>query len=163
LGTGLPTSPNVHEVARQVRPDARVVYVDNDPMVTAHGRALCATDDGVIVLDGDIRCPRELFADQQLTGLIDFSEPAAILCVSVLPLRREGGAPPGVRARARGALAPGSYLALRAAAPGGPGQQVPSEIAAVFQGGAPPGGPRSAGGIGGFFTGLDLIEPGLVD
>jgi S-adenosyl methyltransferase len=94
LGTGLPTSPNVHQVARQVRPDARVVYVDNDPVVTCHGQALCATNDGVAVIDGDIRDPRSILADPELTAVIDFAEPVAILCVAVLHFIRDEENPP---------------------------------------------------------------------
>lgn len=163
LGTGLPTSPNVHEVARQVRPDARVVYVDNDRTVTTLSRALCAAHDGVTVVDGDIRYPQEFLADRRLTELIDFSEPVAILCVSVFHFIRENENPREIVASLRWRMAPGSYLALSHAATDGIDQHVLSEIEAVYEDAAAPAVPRSAAGIQEFFTGLELVEPGLVD
>jgi hypothetical protein len=163
LGTGLPTSPNVHEVARQVRPDARVVYVDNDRTVTTLSRALCAAHDGVTVVDGDIRYPQEFLADRRLTELIDFFEPVAILCVSVFHFIRENENPREIVASLRWRMAPGSYLALSHAATDGNDQHVLTEIGAVNEDAAAPAVPRSAAGIREFFTGLELVEPGLVD
>lgn len=163
LGTGLPTSPNVHEVARQVRPDARVVYVDNDRMVTTLSRALCAAHEGVTVVDGDIRFPQELLADRRLTELIDFSEPVAILCVSVLHFIRENENPREIMASLRWRMAPGSYLVLSHVATDGTDRHVLSEIGAVYEAATAPALPRSAADIRKFFTGLELIEPGLVD
>jgi S-adenosyl methyltransferase len=84
LGTGLPTKPNVHEVAREVRPDARVLYVDNDPMVCAHARALLATNDGVAAIRGDIRAPQAVLNDPVTRALIDFTRPVGVLFVAVL-------------------------------------------------------------------------------
>jgi hypothetical protein len=163
LGTGLPTSPNVHEVARQVRPDARIVYVDNDRMVTTHSRALCDGHDGVTVIDGDIRFPQKLLADRELTEHIDFSEPVAILCVSVFHFIRENENPREIMAALRWRMAPGSYLVLSHAATDGTDQHVLSEIGAVYEDATAPAVPRSAAAIQEFFTGLELIEPGLVD
>ena len=159
----MPTSPNVHEVARQVRPDARVVYVDNDRMVTTLSRALCAAHEGVAVVDGDIRFPQELLADRRLTELIDFSEPVAILCVSVLHFIRENENPREIMAALRWRMAPGSYLVLSHAATDGTDRHVLSEIGAVYDGATAPAVPRPAADIREFFTGLELIEPGLVD
>lgn len=84
LGSGLPTSPNVHEVARQIIPDARVVYVDNDPVVAGHIRAKCGGDDGVAVVERDIRSPVEVLHDKRLSSVIDLAFPTAFLCVAVL-------------------------------------------------------------------------------
>ncbi len=75
LGTGLPTKPNVHEVAREILPDARVLYVDNDPMVCAHARALLATNDGVAAIHGDIRAPQAILNHPVTRALIDFDRP----------------------------------------------------------------------------------------
>src|SRR5436309_12336170 len=73
LGTGLPTQGNVHEIAQDVNPDARVVYVDNDPIVLAHGRALLATNDATTVITADMREPDAILANPELNRLIDFS------------------------------------------------------------------------------------------
>ena len=84
LGSGLPASPNVHEIARAVNPDARVVYLDRDPVVLAHARALLAVDDKVSVVGADIRDHEDLLTDQVLTTRIDCAAPVCVLLVSVL-------------------------------------------------------------------------------
>ena len=77
LGSGLPTSPSVHEVARDVLPAARVVYVDHDPIVVAHNDALLATRDGVITIRADVRDPDAVLGHHALAACIDFSQPIA--------------------------------------------------------------------------------------
>lgn len=84
VGTGFPTSPNVHEVAWSVNPAARVAYVDNDPVVVAHDRALLVDSADITVVHGDIRQPREIICDESVRGLIDFSRPVGVLFVAVL-------------------------------------------------------------------------------
>ncbi|HMH94918.1 MAG TPA: SAM-dependent methyltransferase, partial [Streptosporangiaceae bacterium] len=83
LGTGLPTKGNVHQVAQAIVPAARVVYVDNDPMVMAHSRAL-KTGEGTAVIHADLRDPDTILGHPDTRRLIDFSEPLAVLFVSVL-------------------------------------------------------------------------------
>jgi S-adenosyl methyltransferase len=83
-GSGLPASPNVHEAARAVTPGARVVYVDRDPVVLAHARALLAVDDKVGVVAGDIRDPGSLVTEATASGVIDSTRPAGVLLTSVL-------------------------------------------------------------------------------
>src|ERR1044072_6210047 len=84
IGCGLPTQGNVHEIAQTAAPDSRVVYVDNDPVVTAHARALLEGNPLVAVVQADARDTDELIADKALTGLIDLSKPVAVLMVSLL-------------------------------------------------------------------------------
>ncbi len=162
LGSGLPASPNVHEVARQVRADARVVYVDNDPMVAAHGRALCAGE-GVAFVEGDIRYPHDILTDPRLTDLIDFSAPVAFLCVAALHFIRDEDKPRDIVTALRRRMAAGSYLVISHAATDDASKDVLSAIADVYQETTSPAVPRTAGDIETFFTGLDLVEPGLVD
>jgi hypothetical protein len=95
LGTGLPTRPNVHEVARSVHPDARVLYVDNDPMVCAHARALLATSDGIAAIQGDIRAPQTILSDPVTHTLIDFTQPVGVLFVAVLHFLTDDNQPRG--------------------------------------------------------------------
>ncbi len=95
LGTGFPTSPNVHEVARGACPDAKVIYCDNDPVVSAHNRALRATVPGVVAIEGDIRNPDRVLADPELLELIDFTAPVAVLFVAVLHSSGQRKAPHG--------------------------------------------------------------------
>lgn len=163
LGAGLPTSPNVHQVARQVRPDARVVYVDNDPVVTCHGRALRATNDGVAAIDGDIRDPRSILADPELTAVIDFAAPVAILCVAVLHFIRDEENPGEIVAGLRGQMAAGSYLVISHAASDGADEQVLAGIDEAYQDATAPAVPRTVAQISELFAGLELAEPGLVD
>jgi hypothetical protein len=112
IGSGLPTVGNTHEVVRQVSGEARVVYVDIDPMVAAHAQALLVGDGGTAVITADLRDPDAVLGHPALRALIDFSEPAALLLTAVLHFVADGSDPVGLVARYLGALAPGSYLAL---------------------------------------------------
>jgi O-methyltransferase involved in polyketide biosynthesis len=112
LGSGLPTAPSVHEVARDVIPAARVVYVDHDPIVVAHNDALLATRDGVITIRGDIRDPDAVLAHEALATCLDFRQPVAMLVLSVLHFISHEENAPGIIAKFRERLAPGSYLAV---------------------------------------------------
>jgi O-methyltransferase involved in polyketide biosynthesis len=163
LGTGLPTSPNVHEVAQRIQPDARVAYVDNDPVVTVHSRALCGGDDGVTVIDGDIRRPQAILANPELTDLIDLSEPVAFLCVAVLHFITEDENPREIVAALRWRMAPGSYLVISHVATDGADRRVVGEVTDAYKGATAPAVPRAESAIRDLFTGLDLAEPGLAD
>lgn len=162
LGTGLPTSPSVHEIARSLDPSARVVYVDNDPVVTNHNRALLAADDEVASVDGDLRCPAEILADHQVQALIDFDEPIGLLCVAVLHLITDVQDPAGIVARFRDCMATGSHIALCQFA-------ADSDPAAIAQfneiyANAPTIVTfRSREQIYRLFDGFELLPPGLVD
>jgi hypothetical protein len=159
----MPTSPVVHEIARQVRPDARVVYVDNDPVVASHCRAVCDGDKGLGFIEGDIRAPQDILNDLPLTGIIDLAEPAAFLCAAVLHFVPDEDQPKGIVAALRWRMASGSYLVISHGAADAASKSVLSEIADVYQGATAPAVPRTAKEIREFFTGLDLVEPGLVD
>jgi hypothetical protein len=112
LGSGLPTQGNTHEAVRQVKPDARVVYVDNDPMVGAMSAALLGDDAHTRLLIADIRDPGEVLDHPDLRVLIDFTEPVGLLMTAVLNFVADGSDPWGLVKRYTGMLAPGSYLAL---------------------------------------------------
>jgi S-adenosyl methyltransferase len=113
IGAGLPTSPNVHESARQAVPGARVAYVDNDPLVVTHARALLATDDLVTALSGDVRKHEAILAAPELSALIDLSGPVCVLLVSMLHFVPNAEADAAVAAF-RERMAPGSYLVISA-------------------------------------------------
>jgi hypothetical protein len=162
LGTGIPTSPSVHEVARSVDPSARVVYVDNDPIVVVHNHALLATDDGVITIEADIRRPKEVLSNPELQALIDFDEPVGLLLLAVTHLVAPAEDPGGIVATLRDQLAPGSYLALCQLAadsdPAGVAQfgeiYANSPVKITF---------RTRDEIQQLFDGFELLPPGLVD
>jgi hypothetical protein len=84
LGSGLPTADNVHQVAQRANPTARVVYVDNDPIVLAHGRAMLAEDEHTVVVRADIRRPQQILSDPAVRSLIDFDRPVAVIASAVL-------------------------------------------------------------------------------
>jgi SAM-dependent methyltransferase len=162
LGTGLPTQGNVHEIAQQVNPDARVVYVDNDPIVLTHGRALLATNDATTVITADLRDPDAILADPDLDRLIDFSRPVAVLFVAVFHFVRDAEDPAGIVERFRELLAPGSYVALSHLTTDGPPADEVAQVVEVYKNATSPIVFRPRKRIEAFFDGLDLAEPGLV-
>ena len=160
-GSGLPASPYVHETARAVTPGARVVYVDRDPVVLVHARALLAVDDNVGVVAGDIRDPATLLADAALTRVIDSTKAAGVLLASVLHFLTAAEADAAV-AILRERMAPGSYLVISAGTSTGTDPELISLLQEVYGGSAPVTG-RTAAEIEAWFDGLTLIPPGLVD
>ena len=124
VGAGLPTALNTHDIARRVNPQARVAYVDNDPVVISHARSLLAKSPGVIAVPGDMRDPGGILGDDGLTALIDLAEPACVIMSGVLHFADAGTARQVTAAFAR-ALAPGSYLShLRRVREPGRGRQL---------------------------------------
>lgn len=138
LGSGLPTVGNTHEVVRKVQPDARVVYVDNDPMVKVYGSRLLEGDDAAAVVLADLREPDAVLGSEAVRQLIDFGEPAAVMMTAVLHFVSDENDPAAVVARYVAALAPGSYLALSHTT----GDQKPPQAVAAMN----EAGRRSAGG-----------------
>jgi len=157
IGTGLPTQGNVHQVAQDINLDALVVYVDNDPMVLAHSRAL-KTGGNTVVIEADLRA---ILDHPGARKLIDFSQPPAVLLVAVLHFVSDDDDPPAIVAAIRDALPAGSYLVL---------SHVTSDIrresaanAAVHYKKVTSGATlRGRDEILRFFAGLELIDPGLV-
>ena len=163
IGSGLPTQGNVHQIAQKVNPDAKVVYVDYDPLVLAHGRALLAVNDNTTVITADLRQPDEILGNPDLRALIDLSQPIAVLLVAVLHLLPDDENPAGIVTQLRDAIAPGSYLALTHVT-----SDARPELAATVADEfarlriTTPLIPRTRNQIGQFFDGFDLVEPGLV-
>jgi SAM-dependent methyltransferase len=112
LGSGIPTVGNVHEVARQMAPHTRVMYVDIDPVAVAHSRAVLAGNEGTGIIQEDIRRPDHILAHQDVRNLLDFGRPIGLLMVSVLQFFPETDRPAEIVARFRDALAPGSYVVI---------------------------------------------------
>ncbi|GAT65372.1 methyltransferase [Planomonospora sphaerica] len=109
IGAGLPTRKNVHEVAHAATPEARTVYVDNDPVVCVHGRALLANTPTVAMVEGDLRAPEEIWERAAGTGLIKPDEPVAVLLVAILHFLDD---PYAEVAKLREMMAPGSFLVV---------------------------------------------------
>lgn len=166
LGSGLPTQGNVHEVAHETDPTIRVVYVDNDPMALAHGRALLADSGTTIVVNGDIRRPAEILADWEVTAHLNFSQPIGILMISILHHVNDQEDPGGIAATLRAAMCPGSYLAI--AHFRNPGDLMPDvakiarEEERIFNEKLGTGRWRSQEEILSYFGNFEVLEPGLV-
>ena len=162
LGTGLPTSPSVHEVARETNPAARVVYVDKDPIVKTHNDALLATDEHIASLLADLRDTDGILEHPQLRRLIDFTEPVGLLCVAVLHVVADEHDPARIVGTFRDRLAVGSHLALsQFTADSDPDAM--AELRAVAAGTPVETYFRSRDEIRGFFGNLEFLPPGLVN
>jgi hypothetical protein len=112
IGAGLPTQNNTHEAVHKVAPEARVLYVDNDPEVEAYARPLLRDVPTCTAITGDLRDPEGVLGHPETRRLIDFTEPVALLMVAVLHFIADDSDPWGIVARYRDALAPGSFLAI---------------------------------------------------
>ena len=161
IGSGLPTAGNTHEIAQQVVPDARVVYIDNDPIVLAHGRALLATDDNTTVATADMRRPAEVLKHPETTRLIDFTAPVGVLLVAMvhfLTLEERSM----VMDQLRDALPSGSYIAATHVTVDGNAAEAAAKIEEVYATTPTPIYFREHAEIARFFDGFELVEPGLV-
>lgn len=160
LGSGVPTAGNVHEVARQVAPDARVVYVDVDPVAVTEGQQIMAGDEQTVVLQEDARRPERIVGHPAVRGLLDFDRPIGVVLASLLHFIPDADDPYAVVAALRDAVAPGSYLAVsHITATGQP--RVAAKVAAADQQ-ALFAIPRPPAALDGFFAGFELVAPGLV-
>jgi hypothetical protein len=161
IGTGIPAASNTHEVAQAVAPGSRVVYVDNDPIVLTHARALLtSTPQGATAyLDADLRSPGQILGAAALT--LDFSEPVALILLGIMHLIQDSEDPYGIVAKLMAALPAGSYLALsHPASDIGAGQ---SEAQRRYnERVSTPQTLRSHAEVCRFFGGLQLVPPGAV-
>jgi hypothetical protein len=162
LGTGLPSQNNVHEVAQRVRSDARVVYVDNDPVVLRHAEALLARDDSTVVILEDMRNPERILAHPTVRQLIDFSEPVAVLYVAALHFVIDDQDPWGVVSAMTEPLVPGSYLTVSHSTYEGQPAELIAELEERYRNSSAPAVARSRAAITRLFDGFELVEPGLV-
>jgi hypothetical protein len=160
IGTGLPTVGNVHEVAQEADPRARVVYVDNDPVVLAHGRHLLHGRPGTAILEHDLRRPEDILADPDLRALIDFEKPVAVLLVAILHFIPDSDDPAAVIRKLMEPFPPGSYLV----ASHGTADAIAevNDAAAVYRQSTSSAHVRSREHIQRLITGLELVEPGIV-
>ncbi|MGV9779648.1 SAM-dependent methyltransferase, partial [Streptosporangium sp. NPDC003464] len=163
---GLPTRGNVHEIVHAVAPEARVAYVDNDPMVVVHAQALLQDDRLTTVVEADARRPELLLSRLRLTGMIDFDRPVAVLLFSVLQDITDDALALRIVTDLRRAIAPGSYLAVSHAV-SDMRPETTAKLAALYQDRGSVTGPRrgnlrTGAEVGRFFDGLALVEPGVV-
>ena len=158
LGAGLPASPAVHQAARAVQPTARVAYVDTDPVVLSHARALLATSDGVTAVAADLRDPGAVLADPELCSVIDPARPVCVILGAVLHFMDAGAARTVTAGYAR-LMAPGSCLVISVASfdDESLGKQLAEEYTAAAWHNHTPDD------IASFFAGLELVGPGVTE
>ena len=161
IGSGLPTMRNTHEIAQESDPAARVVYVDYDPIVAVHGRALLA-DANTRIVTADMRKPEAILDHPETRELIDFAEPVAVLFVAVFHFITPEEDPARIVAAFRERSAPGSYVAISHLTSDGTPPEEQRSWEAAFEGATSPMVFRSEKEIRGLFDGYELVEPGLV-
>ncbi|MGW1725811.1 SAM-dependent methyltransferase [Streptomyces sp. NPDC002306] len=158
VGTGLPTSPNVHEIAHELAPDVRVAYVDNDPIVKAHADALLSRSGTTSIVLADLRDPRAVVDHPDVRRVIDFDEPVALLLVAVVHFLTDAENPGQIVATLREALPPGSFLVLSHATSDFADR---SAAQAVYKRATATLNLRTRAEVERFFDGFELVEPGL--
>lgn len=163
-GSGLPTAENTHQVAQRINPEATVVYVDHDPIVLAHGRAILAENDRTHLVAADLTRPSDLLDHPDVQRYLDFSQPVALFQIGTLHHYPDTA---GIQAFMRtyvDAMAPGSYVAVsHFHNPGGEDGQAAAQMERLMADGPMGSGYfRTRAEIESFFGGCSLLEPGLV-
>jgi hypothetical protein len=163
IGTGIPTSPNIHEIAQSVSPDARVVYVDNDPLVLRLSQGLLnGTPEGrTSYIEADMRDPASILEAQELRATLDLTRPVALLVIAIVHFMTDEDDAVGIVRRLLDPLPSGSHLAMSI----GTAEFAPDEVGRVAREYAARGMPmrlRTGAEAAEFFTGLEIVEPGIV-
>jgi SAM-dependent methyltransferase len=164
IGAGLPSAGNVHEIAQGVAPECRVVYVDNDPIVLAHSRALLASssEGSTAYIQADLREPEQILSNPITRSVIDFGRPAALMLVAILHFLIDADQPTRIVAALMDALPPGSYLVASHVTP----EHDPVGVHGLeraYQAGGVPTQSRTCDEFAEMaFGGLNLVDPGLV-
>jgi SAM-dependent methyltransferase len=165
IGSGLPTAENTHEAAQRLNPEAVVVYVDNDPVVIAHGRAILEENEHTHFIAGDLRNPREILQHAVVTKHLDFTRPVALIQSATLHHVEDDENPHEVMAEYVAALPSGSYVALSHFHNPSDGSRLAGlaqSMEDLYRGGLGSGRFRTRAEIEAFLEGLELVEPGLV-
>jgi hypothetical protein len=166
LGAGLPAAENTHQAAQRINRDARVVYVDNDPVVAAHGRAVLEENDRTHLVMADLTRPDEILTHPDITRHVDLSRPVALIHSNTMHHVADTEGPAEIMRRYVELLPSGSYLVLSHFADpqdDGPGSELARDVEEIFTRGAIGSGFfRTRKAIEEYFTGLQMIEPGLV-
>jgi O-methyltransferase involved in polyketide biosynthesis len=163
IGTGLPTRANVHEIAQKSVPDARVLYVDNDPVVVVHAQALLADDASTVAINQDLRKPDQILTHPALRALIDLDKPVAILLAAVLHFIPDTEDPYAIAGTLKEPMAPGSYLLVSHVTGDDVSPEAAEQARKIYENTSTPGVMRPHAEIACFFDGLEIIPPGLVN
>jgi hypothetical protein len=162
IGTGIPASNNTHEVAQSAAPESRVVYVDYDPVVLTHARALLTSAPGGVTdyIDADLRDPSKILREAAST--LDFSQPVAVMLIAIMHLIVDADDPYGLVGRLMSAVPAGSYLALSQVASDIEPERMAEAARRYNRLARETQRHRTHAEVTRFFDGLDLVEPGLV-
>jgi hypothetical protein len=163
VGTGIPTAGNTHEIAQATAPESRIVYVDNDPIVLAHARALMTSDPAgaTAFIQADLHDPDTILAAPALRRTLDLGQPVALMLIAILMYLRDEEDPRGLVSALMDALPSGSYLALTHPTADFSPDEAAGAVAATERGGIS-FTPRSQAEVAAFLDGLELVEPGVV-
>jgi SAM-dependent methyltransferase len=164
IGTGLPVPDNTHEIAQRIAPESRVMYVDNDPIVMAHSRALTIGNPRgrTGYLEADLREPSAILEAPEIRSVIDFHQPVALLLVAVLHFLHDDDQARSIVRRLLDALPGGSYLVASNLTMDYAGPEQIAKHEQLYASGRSDARARSSAEFGSFFAGLDLVEPGIV-
>ncbi len=163
IGTGIPTSPNLHEIAQLQVPEARVVYTDNDPIVLAHARALLQSHPAgrTAYVQADVTDPEALLAAPELRGTLDLTKPVALSLNALLHFVTGEHDAHRIVEHLKSVLAPGSTLTISHVTPDFDPEGI-ARLASAYQAAGTPGHPRTLGEVTRFFDGWELVAPGIV-
>ncbi|MFI5778658.1 SAM-dependent methyltransferase [Nocardia sp. NPDC051570] len=161
IGTGIPTEPNLHQIAQEITPESRVVYVDHDPIVLAHARALMTTtpEGATAYLEADATDPESILASPELTEILDLSEPVGLSLIALLHFIETGAEE--IVHTFLDALAPGSYLVICAATADFDPAQI-ATVREIYRARGITAQDRTREEFATLFQGLDLVDPGIV-
>jgi hypothetical protein len=162
IGSGIPTAGNVHEVAQDVVPAARVVYVDSDGVAVRHSQAILQDNPNATVIQADARQPEIILRHPEVRRLIDFTRPLGVLLAAVLPFIVDDVEAVRVVHVLRETMAPGSYLVISHGTDEGLPRATVAQGEQVYRRSTNPAKGRSRAAIAAFFKGLELVEPGIV-
>ncbi|MFG1865872.1 SAM-dependent methyltransferase [Microbispora bryophytorum] len=163
IGTGIPTQGNTHEIAQEIDPRARVVYVDNDPIVLVHGRALLTGTGTTTVIEADLRRPEEILSHPEVLAVIDFTRPVAVILAGVLHFVTDEEDPYATVEHIKAAMPAGSRLLLSHITLDFAPRLREEDFAKPYDNSAAPMVPRTHAAVVRFFEGWHVVDPGVVE
>jgi hypothetical protein len=167
IGSGMPTEGNVHEIAQEIAPDAKVIYTDIDPIAVSEGLEILDGNPNALAINGDLRRPQEILDNPQVQQLLDFSQPIAVLLMAVVHFVPDDAEASAAIKTLLAGLPAGSYLAMSHVATEGielwtASEQKVAAIAEVYENRtSTPGASRTREQISEYFKGTTLVEPGI--
>jgi S-adenosyl methyltransferase len=162
IGSGIPTSGNVHEVARRIDPGSRVVYVDSDPVAVAHSQAILGDDDKAAIIEADVREPKLILEHPAVHRLIDFDQPLGLMMVAVLHFVADEEDPRGLIDQFAKRMVAGGYLVMSHGTADGPTGSQMTKVTDLYRKTVADNTMRSRAEVQALFGGFDLLSPGVV-